>query len=80
MRFTAALLYPIASSNALTLSGVPRLGLYILSREHWEGAELHEIINEVLEPYLRQNTTRLISRGPASINAENGSCPFDGLA
>jgi hypothetical protein len=45
-------------------SGCSSLGLYILSREHREGAELREIINEVLEPYLRQNTTRFDIKGP----------------
>jgi hypothetical protein len=45
-------------------SGCSSLGLNILTREHWEGAELRGIINEVLEPYLRQNTMRFDITGP----------------
>lgn len=36
----------------------------VLTRENWEGAELREIIDEVLEPYLRQKTKHLDIEGP----------------
>ncbi|WP_262297065.1 PAS domain S-box protein [Microvirga sesbaniae] len=36
----------------------------VLTRENWEGAELREIIDEVVEPYLRQKTKHLDIEGP----------------
>lgn len=36
----------------------------VLTRENWEGAELREIINEVVEPYLRQKTKHFEIDGP----------------
>jgi two-component sensor histidine kinase len=36
----------------------------VLTREHWEGAELRKIIAEVLEPYLRQAGGRFDINGP----------------
>jgi two-component sensor histidine kinase len=36
----------------------------VLTRENWEGAELREIINEVVEPYLRQKTKHFEIEGP----------------
>jgi PAS domain S-box-containing protein len=36
----------------------------VLTRENWEGAELREIISEVVEPYLRQRTKHLEIEGP----------------
>ncbi len=36
----------------------------VLTRENWEGAELREIINEVVEPYLRQKTKHIEIEGP----------------
>jgi two-component sensor histidine kinase len=36
----------------------------VLTRENWEGAELREIINEVVEPYLRQKTKHFAIDGP----------------
>jgi len=36
----------------------------VLTRENWEGAELREIIHEVVEPYLRQGTRRFEIKGP----------------
>jgi PAS domain S-box-containing protein len=36
----------------------------VLTRENWEGAELREIINEVVEPYLRQRTKHFEIDGP----------------
>jgi PAS domain S-box-containing protein len=36
----------------------------VLTREHWEGAELRKIIVEVLEPYLRQAGGRFDINGP----------------
>ncbi|MBQ0821307.1 PAS domain S-box protein [Microvirga sp. HBU67558] len=36
----------------------------VLTRENWEGAELREIIDEVVEPYLRQKTRHLDIEGP----------------
>ncbi|MDG2571220.1 sensor histidine kinase, partial [Vibrio parahaemolyticus] len=36
----------------------------VLTRENWEGAELREIIDEVVEPYLRQKTSHFDIQGP----------------
>jgi PAS domain S-box-containing protein len=36
----------------------------VLTRENWEGAELREIIDEVVEPYLRQKTKHFEIEGP----------------
>jgi two-component sensor histidine kinase len=36
----------------------------VLTRENWEGAKLHEIITEVLEPYRRLAGERFEIRGP----------------
>jgi len=36
----------------------------VLTRENWEGAELREIIHEVVEPYLRQKTKHFEIEGP----------------
>ncbi|MBJ6125118.1 PAS domain S-box protein [Microvirga splendida] len=36
----------------------------VLTRENWEGAELREIIKEVVEPYLRQKTKHIEIEGP----------------
>jgi PAS domain S-box-containing protein len=36
----------------------------VLTRENWEGAELREVINEVVEPYLRQNRRYFNIEGP----------------
>jgi PAS domain S-box-containing protein len=36
----------------------------VLTRENWEGAELREIIHEVVEPYLRQKTKHIEIEGP----------------
>jgi PAS domain S-box-containing protein len=36
----------------------------VLTRENWEGAELREIIDEVVEPYLRQKTRHFEIEGP----------------
>jgi PAS domain S-box-containing protein len=36
----------------------------VLTRENWEGAELREIIHEVVEPYLRQKTKHIEIKGP----------------
>jgi two-component sensor histidine kinase len=35
----------------------------VLTRENWDGAELGEVIKEVLEPYLRQSGTRFVIEG-----------------
>jgi PAS domain S-box-containing protein len=36
----------------------------VLTRENWEGAELREIVHEVVEPYLRQKTKHIEIEGP----------------
>jgi two-component sensor histidine kinase len=36
----------------------------VLTRENWEGAELREVVNEVVEPYTRGNPERFEIAGP----------------
>jgi two-component sensor histidine kinase len=74
MRFTAALLYPIASSNALTLAGVPRLRPYILTPEHRE-RNFARSSTKCLSPICARIRGALTSRDPRFIGSENGPCP-----